>query len=215
MHVVGNDLYITAGCVSYNKDATDNHQYFSYSFGGLFRYENVSMFYYDGKSEEYSFPEGYSWNDDIKKVEGLKINHVYGLKEMDNQSENVWIVKNEQSGESLSNTLIGLTQAETNDSPYFAGPRYIIPSGDNLLIVDSGFYGEYEKLEVPGDTHETEMVIFSLKDKRNRIFTFDTTDNSLSFSPIDDGILFDYDYITETEPSDSDGSDGTKETVSW
>jgi hypothetical protein len=106
-------------------------------------------------------------------------------------------------------------QAKEEDSPYFAGPRYIIPSGDNLLIVDSGFYGEYEIITDSGDTATTKMVNFSLKDKRNRIFTFDGSTLSAPIK-LSDSISFDYDYITRTDPFESDGYDGgTKETVSW
>ena len=223
MHVVGDDLYITAGCVSYNSNPTNNHQYFSYSFGGLFRYSGISENYIDENNTIYT---KYNFDTETNKATNSRLEHFYGLKKIDNLvfesedtgnfSKECWMVK-EKSGmeDYIGNTLIGLTQAESDDSSYFAGPRYIIPSDDKLFIIDSGFYGEYEIITDSGDTATTETVIFSLKDKRNRIFTFDG--NTLS-APIklSDSISFDYDYITRTDPFESDGYDGgTKETVSW
>ena len=117
-------------------------------------------------------------------------------------------------------TLKGLTQAETDDSPYFAGPRCIIPSGDKLFIIDSGFYGKYEIATSTEVTPaETTTTIFNLEDKRNRIFTYDIKDDELLFNSltkVDDSISFDYDYITETELTEKDENENIISIpVSW
>ena len=225
MCIKGNDLYITAGCVSFNKNAYNIFTSTSYgcdnvscySLGGLFKYNDVLDFYYDVNvdyAEGYNtdfLSENYKWDNEIKKVTSPKIEYVYGVNDKLSEEELSEPLKENSSTYEKTYTLIGLTQAETNDSQYFAGPRYIIPSGDNLLIVDSGFYGEYKIITDSGDTATTETVIFSLKDRRNRIFTFDG--NTLS-APIklSDSISFDYDYITKTENYDEAG---TLIPVSW
>ena len=81
-------------------------------------------------------------------------------------------------------------QATSDDSKYFAGPRYIIPSGNDLLIVDSGFYGVYT---TPNDN----LPLINCE-KRNRIFTFNTGTKGLSLTTLDDSISFDYDYLTSS-----------------
>ena len=109
-------------------------------------------------------------------------------------------------------------QAKTDDSEYFAGPRCIIPSGDKLFIIDSGFYGKYEiATSTEATPAETTTTIFNLEDKRNRIFTFDIKDDELLFNSltkVDDSISFDYDYITETKWTKTD-EDGNIIPVSW
>lgn len=228
MCIKGNDLYITAGCVSFNKNAyniftSDSYEddYSCYSFGGLFKYNGVLNFYYNNEDYNTNFlNENYKWDNETKKVTSPKIEYVYGVNDKLSEEELSEPLKENSSTFEKTYTLIGLTQAETNDSEYFAGPRYIIPSDDKLFIVDSGFYGEYSESEIIGaDGTTTNGVTFTLKDKRNRIFTFDINNNNeLSFNSItkiDDSISFDYDYITETEPFESDGYGGTKETVSW
>ena len=92
-----------------------------------------------------------------------------------------------------------IIQATSDDSSYFAGPRYIIPSGNDLLIVDSGFYGLVDK--TPGTNNP-----FSLYGKQNRIFTFNINENNNeseglkfnSLTKVDDSISFDYDYLTSS-----------------
>ena len=201
------NLYATVGCVSYNPVAS-NHKYFSYSLGGLFKFDNVSAF--SSEKDEYGFE---NWN--FSTTENLT--YVDGLNENLEISDNIkWGILGAE-GEPIFNTLIGLTQAETDDSQYFAGPRCIIPSGDKLFIIDSGFYGEYETVTNSQTPAITKTVNFNLEDKRNRIFTYDIKDDELSFNSltkVDDSISFDYDYITETELTDTDES-GNIIPVSW
>ena len=194
----GYNLYATVGCVSYNPVAS-SHKYFSYSLGGLFKFDNVSAIYYNEEDEQETWI--FSTTENLTYVGGLNKN----LEISDNIK---WEILDEK-GNPIFNTLIGLTQAETDDSPYFAGPRCIIPSCDKLFIIDSGFYGEYETATSTEATPaETTTTIFNLEDKRNRIFTFDTTSETLSPTKVDDSISFDYDYITETELTEmnADGS---------
>ena len=196
------NLYATVGCVSYNPVAS-NHKYFSYSLGGLFKFDNVSAF--SSEKDEYGFE---NWN--FSTTENLT--YVGGLNENLGISDNIkWKILNAE-GEPIFNTLIGLTQAETDDSEYFAGPRCIIPSGNRLFIIDSGFYGEYNQTEDESTGEKT--TIFTLQDKRNRIFTYDINDNKLSLTKVDDSISFDYDYITETKWTKTD-EDGNIIPVSW
>ena len=198
------NLYATVGCVSYNPVAS-NHKYFSYSLGGLFKFDNVSAF--SSEKDEYGFE---NWN--FSTTENLT--YVGGLNENLGISDNIkWKILNAE-GEPIFNTLIGLTQAETDDSEYFAGPRCIIPSGNRLFIIDSGFYGEYETVTNSQTPAITKTVNFNLEDKRNRIFTFDTTSETLSLTKVDDSISFDYDYITETKWTKTD-EDGNIIPVSW
>jgi hypothetical protein len=79
-------------------------------------------------------------------------------------------------------------QAVANDSQYFAGPRYIIPAGEGLLIVDSGFYGNLDEDE----------YLFIDCEKRNRIFTFDGSTLSAPIK-LSDSISFDYDYLVNSD----------------
>ena len=201
------NLYATVGCVSYNPIAS-NHKYFSYSLGGLFKFDNVSAIYYNEEDEQETW--NFSTTENLTYVDGLNEN----LEISDNIK---WEILDEK-GNPIFNTLIGLTQAETDDSPYFAGPRCIIPSGDKLFIIDSGFYGKYEiATSTEATPAETTTTIFNLEDKRNRIFTYDIKDDKLLFNSltkVDDSISFDYDYITETELTDTDES-GNIIPVSW
>ena len=197
----GYNLYATVGCVSYNPVAS-SHKYFSYSLGGLFKFDNVSAIYYNEEDEQETW--NFSTTENLTYVDGLNKN----LEISDNIK---WEILDEK-GNPIFNTLIGLTQAETDDSPYFAGPRCIIPSGDKLFIIDSGFYGKYEiATSTEATPTETKTVNFTLQDKCNRIFTYDIKDDELLFNSltkVDNSISFDYDYITETELTEmnADGS---------
>ena len=225
MYVKNNTLYITAGCVNYyqtykefgssDSATTTTTDSLCYSFGGLFKYTGISGFYADEETSEIKQPDNYSWDATTKKVTFPKIDLVYGLDtNIQSQNELTTIQLEYHETEEFPEyyTLKGLTQAETDDSPYFAGPRCIIPSGDKLFIIDSGFYGKYEiATSTEATPAETTTTIFNLEDKRNRIFTYDIKDDELSFNSltkVDDSISFDYDYITETELTEmnEDGS---------
>lgn len=164
-------LYVTAGCVNYNykswyyNDYSDGGSY--HSFGGLFEYE---LSIEDNKIT-------CSNSDEPAK---------YGVYNGDNVNSPFLFSENNKI--SLANNIIQATNA---DSKYFAGPRYIIPSGNDLLIVDSGFYGLVDK--TPGTNNP-----FSLYGKQNRIFTFNTGTKGLSLTKVDDSISFDYDYLTSS-----------------
>ena len=222
MYVKNNTLYITAGCINYyqtykefgssDSNTTTTTDSLCYSFGGLFKYTGISGFYVDEETSEIKQPDKYSWNDTTKKVTFPKIDLFYGLDtNIQSQNELTTIQLDYNTTEQIPKyyALKGRMQAKTDDSPYFAGPRCIIPSGDKLFIIDSGFYGKYEIATSTEVTPaETTTTIFNLEDKRNRIFTFDTTSETLSPTKVDDSISFDYDYITETELTEmnADGS---------
>ena len=118
----------------------------------------------------------------------------YGVYNGDNANSPFLIDNSGNIG--LANNII---QATSDDSKYFAGPRYIIPSGNDLLIVDSGFYGLVDK--TPGTNNP-----FSLYGKQNRIFTFNIKEKNdeseglifNSITTLDDSISFDYDYLTSS-----------------
>ena len=169
MYINGSKLYVTAGCVSYNyKSWRGNSGDGSYhSFGGLFEYE---LSIEDNKIT-------CSNSDEPAK---------YGVYNGDNVNSPFLFSENNKI--SLANNIIQATNA---DSKYFAGPRYIIPSGNDLLIVDSGFYGVYT---TPNDNPPLTDC-----EKRNRIFTFNTRTKGLSLTKVDDSISFDYDYLTSSQ----------------
>lgn len=206
MYVKDDTLYITAGCVTYLSkydtfEPEDSDDSFCYSFGGLFKFEDISQF--DDASSEYM--KDYNFED--LEVTSPKISLCKGLNK---NPSNKNFIKHGNDNEYY--VLQGLMQAETDDSPYFAGPRCIIPSGNRLFIIDSGFYGEYSQITDKSTGEET--TIFTLQDKRNRIFTYDIKDDKLSLTKVDDSISFDYDYITETEQTDIDEF-GNIIPVSW
>ena len=161
-------LYVTAGCVSYQGNAWNNQQgrRVYHSFGGLFVYN-------------------------VKEDGSLEFSNKYGIYE-DNDENNPFLKEAETAGgEGIFELEENIMQAENEKSPYFAGPRYIIPAGKDLLIVDSGFYGVYKDLNTPLTDCE----------KRNRIFTYNIIENELLFNSItkvDDSISFDYDYLVNS-----------------
>ena len=231
MYVKNNTLYITAGCVNYyqtykefgssDSNTTTTTDSLCYSFGGLFKYTGISGFYVDEETSEIKQPDKYSWDDTIEKVTFPKIDLFYGLDtNIQSQNELTTIQLDYHETEEFPEyyTLKGRMQAKTDDSEYFAGPRCIIPSGDKLFIIDSGFYGKYEiATSTEATPAETTTTIFNLEDKRNRIFTFDIKDDELLFNSltkVDDSISFDYDYITETKWTKTD-EDGNIIPVSW
>ena len=175
MYINGSKLYVTAGCVSYNyKSWRDDSDDGYHSFGGLF---------------EYTFGDNgeLKTNEITKKPEVIR----YGVYDGDN-GNNPFTTYN-------SKTFPIIIQATSADSKYFAGPRYIIPSGNDLLIVDSGFYGLVDK--TPGTNNP-----FLLYGKQNRIFTFNIKEKNdeseglifNSITTLDDSISFDYDYLTSS-----------------
>ena len=171
MYINGSKLYVTAGCVCYNQDLGNGAEY--HSFGGLF---------------EYTFGDNgeLKTNEITKKPEVIR----YGVYDGDN-GNNPFTTYN-------SKTFPIIIQATSDDSEYFAGPRYIIPSGNDLLIVDSGFYGVY--------TTPNDIPPLTDCEKRNRIFTFNIKENNdeseglkfNSLTTLDDSISFDYDYLTSS-----------------
>ena len=195
-------LYVTAGCVNYNtkswyyNDYSDGGIY--HSFGGLFEY----TFGDDGelvKDEDNNF-----------KVISYGINNNYDVNnpntpvDPDNENEadpNPFLANttNPDGGSQAISLETHIIQATSDDSKYFAGPRYIIPSGNDLLIVDSGFYGLVDKTLGTNNP-------FSLYGKQNRIFTFNINKNNdkseglkfNSLTKVDDSISFDYDYLTSS-----------------
>ena len=198
MHVKGDNLYITAGCVAYSPKyeefmSGDSDDLFCYSFGGLFRFKEISKFNSD--NFDFSNPDDYVFGETSYEVTKPKIEYCGGL---DICPLNNYFLKREDGTQVLN----GFMQAKEEDSPYFAGPRYIIPSDDKLFIIDSGFYGEYGEEITDGNTGE-KITIFSLKDKRNHIFTFDGSTLSAPIK-LSDSISFDYDYITGTETFEFD-----------
>jgi hypothetical protein len=115
----------------------------------------------------------------------------YGIYSGDNEN-NPFLKEAETAGGDGFELESNIMQAENEDSRYFAGPRYIIPAGKDLLIVDSGFYGVY--------SGEKKRLIYC--EKRNRIFTYNIIENRLSFNSItkvDDSISFDYDYLVNSD----------------
>jgi hypothetical protein len=162
-------LYVTAGCVCYHTKAwiffNENDYWEPHSFGGLFVY-------------------------DITEDDSLELSGKYGIYE--GNDENNPFLKEAKPGEGIFELESNIMQAENEDSRYFAGPRYIIPAGKDLLIVDSGFYGVYKDPNTPLTDCE----------KRNRIFTYNIIENELSFNSItkvDDSISFDYDYLVNSD----------------
>ena len=170
-------LYVTAGCVNYNykswyyDDSSDGGKY--HSFGGLFEYE-LSI-----EDNKITCPN----SDEPAK---------YGVYNGDNvNSPFLTNTTNPDDGSQAISLETHIIQATNADSKYFAGPRYIIPSGNDLLIVDSGFYGVYT---TPNDN----LPLINCE-KRNRIFTFDpNAKEKLSLTTLDDSISFDYDYLTSS-----------------
>ena len=163
-------LYVTAGCVSYN--------YKSWYYND---YSNGVYHSFGGLFE-------YDLNNNYNLLEA------YGVYNGNNANSPFLI---DDSGKiRLADNII---QATNDDSSYFAGPRYIIPSGNDLLIVDSGFYGLVDK--TPGTNNP-----FSLYGKQNRIFTFNIKEKNdeseglkfNSLTKVDDSISFDYDYLTSS-----------------
>ena len=163
-------LYVTAGCVSYN--------YKSWYYND---YSNGVYHSFGGLFE-------YDLNNNYNLLEA------YGVYNGNNANSPFLI---DDSGKiRLADNII---QATNDDSSYFAGPRYIIPSGNDLLIVDSGFYGLVDK--TPGTNNP-----FSLYGKQNRIFTFNIKEKNdeseglifNSITTLDDSISFDYDYLTSS-----------------
>ena len=189
-------LYVTAGCVNYNyKSWRGNSGDGSYhSFGGLFEY----TFGDDGKLEKDE--------DNNFKVISYGINNNYDVNnpntpvdpENENEADpNPFLTNttnpdttNPDGGSQAISLETHIIQATSDDSKYFAGPRYIIPSGNDLLIVDSGFYGVY--------TTPNDIPPLTDCEKRNRIFTFNTGTKGLSLTTLDDSISFDYDYLTSS-----------------
>lgn len=193
-------LYVTAGCVNYNtkswyyNDYSDGGIY--HSFGGLFEY----TFGDDGELKT---------NEITKKPEVIRygINNNYDVNnpntpvdpENENEADpNPFLTNtinpdttNPDGGSQAISLETHIIQATSADSEYFAGPRYIIPSGNDLLIIDSGFYGLVDKTLGTNNP-------FSLYGKQNRIFTFNTETKGLSLTKVDDSISFDYDYLTSS-----------------
>ncbi|MEE1291159.1 MAG: hypothetical protein UHW86_09035 [Spirochaetota bacterium] len=169
-------LYVTASCVNYNGNSWNNNQYYGFyhSFGGLFVYDITGEA--PILSGKYGIDCVIPENATNEIIDGYISLNAFLKKEITND-----VV-------SLKDNIM---QAETEDSQYFAGPRYIIPAGEGLLIVDSGFYGVYKDPNTPLTDCE----------KRNRIFTYNITENELSFNSItkvDDSISFDYDYLVNS-----------------
>lgn len=160
-------LYVTAGCVNYNGNSWNNNQDhgFYHSFGGLFVYDIIE-------------------NSEIPVISNDNIPGKYGIYE-GNDENNPFLTT---GGEGILELEENIMQAVANDSQYFAGPRYIIPAGKDLLIVDSGFYGVY--------SGEKKRLIYC--EKRNRIFTYNIIENELLITKVDDSISFDYDYLVNS-----------------
>ena len=162
-------LYVTAGCVSYNYKSWYYNDYSNgvyHSFGGLFEYD---------LNNNYNLLEAYG---------------VYN----GNNANSPFLKESLTDGGDGFELESNIMQAESETSSYFAGPRYIIPSGNDLLIVDSGFYGVYEYQQLINC------------EKRNRIFTFNIKEDNdkseglifNSLTKVDDSISFDYDYLTSS-----------------
>ena len=179
MYINEDKLYVTAGCVNYDGNSWNNNQGGGvyHSFGGLFVYELDEA-------------------GNLKKdVDGKIIVNSYGI----NNNETITIDPETENdidpnpflttgGEGILEVEENIMQAVANDSQYFAGPRYIIPAGKDLLIVDSGFYGVY--------SGEKKRLIYC--EKRNRIFTFDGSTLSAPIK-LSDSISFDYDYLVNSD----------------
>ena len=180
-------LYVTAGCVNYNGNSWNNNNNqnygFYHSFGGLFVYELDEAGNLKKDDDGSITVESYGINNnEITTIDPETENDI---------DPNPFLTT---GGEGILELEENIMQAVANDSPYFAGPRYIIPSGNDLLIVDSGFYGVY--------TTPNDYPPLTDCEKRNRIFTFNINNNNeLSFNSItkvDDSISFDYDYLTSS-----------------
>ena len=185
-------LYVTAGCVNYNNkswyynDYSDGGKY--HSFGGLFEYElsiedNKITCSNSDEPAKYGIDCAIPENDTNENDGYISLN-AFLKKE---STKDVFFLEDH------------IIQATSDDSKYFAGPRYIIPSGNDLLIVDSGFYGLVDKTPATNTP-------FSLYGKQNRIFTFNINENNdeseglifNSITTLDDSISFDYDYLTSS-----------------
>ena len=178
-------LYVTAGCVNYDGNSWNNNQDYGvyqvyHSFGGLFVYELDEAGNLKKDDDGSITVESYGINNnEITTIDPETENDI---------DPNPFLTT---GGEGILELEENIMQATSDDSSYFAGPRYIIPSGNDLLIVDSGFYGMYK----------SEYKQLTDCEKRNRIFTYNITENGLSFNSIttlDDSISFDYDYLTSS-----------------
>lgn len=172
-------LYVTASCVNYNGNSWNNNQNhgFYHSFGGLFVYELDEAGNLKKDDDGSITVESYGINNnEITTIDPETENDI---------DPNPFLTT---GGEGILELEENIMQAVANDSQYFAGPRYIIPAGKDLLIVDSGFYGVYFG----------EIKRFINCEKRNRIFTFNTGTKGLSLTTLDDSISFDYDYLTNS-----------------
>ena len=181
-------LYVTAGCVNYSDKSwyynnSSNGVY--HSFGGLFEYELDEAGNLKKDDDGSITVESYGINNnEITTIDPETENDI---------DPNPFLTT---GGEGILKLEENIMQAVANDSQYFAGPRYIIPAGKDLLIVDSGFYGVYFG----------EIKRFINCEKRNRIFTFNINKNNdeseglkfNSLTTLDDSISFDYDYLTSS-----------------
>ena len=173
-------LYVTAGCVNYDSNSWNNNQDYRvyHSFGGLFVYELEESGNLKKDDDGSITVESYGINNnEITTIDPETENDI---------DPNPFLTTGGDGFELESNIM----QAESETSSYFAGPRYIIPSGNDLLIVDSGFYGVY--------TTPNDYSPLTDCEKRNRIFTFNTGTKGLSLTKVDDSISFDYDYLTSS-----------------
>ena len=176
-------LYVTAGCVNYDGNSWNNNNNQDYgvyhSFGGLFVYELDEAGNLKKDDDGSITVESYGINNnEITTIDPETENDI---------DPNPFLTT---GGEGILELEENIMQAVANDSQYFAGPRYIIPAGKDLLIVDSGFYGVYFG----------EIKRFINCEKRNRIFTYNITENELLFNTkVDDSISFDYDYLVNSD----------------
>lgn len=182
-------LYVTASCVNYNGNSWNNNQYYGFyhSFGGLFVYELDEAGNLKKDDDGSITVESY----------GINNNEITTIDpETENDIDPNPFLQKPTDGSDNYEVESNIIQATSDDSPYFAGPRYIIPSGNDLLIVDSGFYGMYK----------SEYKQLTDCEKRNRIFTFNINENNNeseglifnSITTLDDSISFDYDYLTSS-----------------
>ena len=174
-------LYVTAGCVNYDGNSWNNNQDYRvyHSFGGLFVYELEESGNLKKDDDGSITVESYGINNnEITTIDPETENDI---------DPNPFLTT---GGNGVFELESNIMQAENEKSPYFAGPRYIIPSGNDLLIVDSGFYGVY--------TTPNDYPPLTNCEKRNRIFTFNTGTKGLSLTKVDDSISFDYDYLTSS-----------------
>ena len=172
-------LYVTAGCVSYQGNAWNNQQgrRVYHSFGGLFVYELDEAGNLKKDDDGSITVESYGINNnEITTIDPETENDI---------DPNPFLTT---GGEGILELEENIMQAVANDSQYFAGPRYIIPAGEDLLIVDSGFYGVYKASNTP----------LTYCEKRNRVFTFDGSTLSAPIK-LSDSISFDYDYLVNSD----------------